>query len=66
MFGLGITEILIIAVLILILFGAGKLPKVMEDLGKGITAFKEGAGITPAPTNPPKARSKTPQKKSKK
>lgn len=35
-------QILIILVIILIIFGAGKLPKVMSDLGKGIKAFKEG------------------------
>lgn len=29
-------------VIVLILFGAGKLPKVMNDLAKGIKAFKEG------------------------
>lgn len=50
MFGLGITELLIIGVLILVLFGAGKLPKVMEDLGKGISAFKDGAGIGEKPS----------------
>ena len=37
---LGFGEILIILVAILILFGAGKLPKVMGDLGKGIKNFK--------------------------
>ena len=40
MFGLGITEILVILALVLILFGAGKLPQVMGDLGKGLKSFK--------------------------
>jgi sec-independent protein translocase protein TatA len=40
MFGLGFTEILVILVLVLILFGAGKLPEVMGDLGKGLKSFK--------------------------
>lgn len=35
-------QILIILVIILIIFGVGKLPKVMGDLGKGIKSFKEG------------------------
>ena len=41
MFGLGIPEILVILVLVLILFGAGKLPQVMGDLGKGLKSFKD-------------------------
>lgn len=39
---LGFGEILVILLVILIVFGAGKLPKVMGDLGKGIKSFKEG------------------------
>lgn len=41
MLGLGFTEILVILVLVLILFGAGKLPEVMGDLGKGLKSFKD-------------------------
>jgi sec-independent protein translocase protein TatA len=40
--GLGIPELVIILVIVLILFGAGKLPKVMAQLGKGTKAFKDG------------------------
>lgn len=40
--GLGVWEIGLILVIVLILFGAGKLPKVMKDLGKGVKSFKEG------------------------
>ena len=36
MFGLGHWEIILILVIILILFGAGKLPKVASDIAKGI------------------------------
>ncbi len=39
--GLGITELALIAFITLIIFGAGKLPKVMGDLGRGIKNFKE-------------------------
>ena len=35
-------HILVVLVIILIVFGAGKLPRVMGDLGKGIRSFKEG------------------------
>lgn len=42
MFGLGTQELLIILVLVLVIFGAGKLPQVGSALGKGIRNFKEG------------------------
>jgi sec-independent protein translocase protein TatA len=41
-FGLGLPELVIILVIVLVLFGAGKLPKVMAQLGKGTKAFKDG------------------------
>lgn len=40
--GIGITELLIILVIVLVLFGAGKLTRTMGDLGKGMRAFKDG------------------------
>jgi sec-independent protein translocase protein TatA len=39
---LGFTELILILVIVLVLFGAGKLPRVMGDLGKGMRSFKEG------------------------
>jgi len=42
MFGFGTTELLIIMVLVLVVFGAGKLPQVGSALGKGIRNFKSG------------------------
>jgi sec-independent protein translocase protein TatA len=42
MFGLGTQELIIILVLVLIIFGAGKLPQVGSALGKGMRNFKEG------------------------
>jgi len=42
MFGLGTTELIIILVLVMIIFGAGKLPQVGGALGKGLRNFKEG------------------------
>lgn len=38
----GVWEIVLILVIVLILFGAGKLPAVMKDLGKGVKSFKDG------------------------
>jgi len=42
MFGLGTQELLIILTLVLVVFGAGKLPQVGSALGKGIRNFKSG------------------------
>ncbi len=39
---IGFGEIALILVVVLIIFGAGKLPHVMGDLGKGLRSFKEG------------------------
>lgn len=41
MFGLGALELTIILVLVLVVFGAGKLPQVGESLGKGLSKFKQ-------------------------
>ncbi len=42
MFGLGTTELIIILVLVMIIFGAGKLPQVGGALGKSLRNFKDG------------------------
>ena len=42
MFGLGHWELLIILVLVMIIFGAGKLPEIGAGLGKSIRNFKKG------------------------
>ena len=41
MFGLGVTELIIILVIVLIIFGAGKLPKIAKAIGEGIKEFKK-------------------------
>ncbi len=38
----GVPELVIILVIVVILFGVGKLPKVLGQMGKGVKAFKEG------------------------
>ena len=55
MFGLGWQELLIILVIIVIIFGAGKLPEMGSALGKGIKEFKETAkdGSLPEGENAP-------------
>ena len=42
MFGLGFQEILVIALIVLLLFGGKKIPELMKGLGKGVKSFKEG------------------------
>lgn len=41
-FNLGTGEIIIIAIVILLLFGGKKIPELMRGIGKGVRSFKEG------------------------
>lgn len=41
-FGLGTWELLLIAVVVLLLFGGRKIPELMKGLGKGVKNFKDG------------------------
>jgi sec-independent protein translocase protein TatA len=63
---LGFGEILILALIVLLFFGAGKIPKLMGDMASGIKAFKKGMAeekpeppVSPPPP-PPTAASETP------
>ena len=40
--GISLWQIAIVVVLVFLLFGAGRLPRVMEDIAKGIKSFKKG------------------------
>jgi sec-independent protein translocase protein TatA len=40
--GLGTPELILIALVVLLLFGASKIPELMKGIGKGIRGFKEG------------------------
>ena len=60
MFGMGHWEILIIFVVILLIFGAKRIPEMAQGLGKGIREFRtamrdvqEEIDIDPPPANPP-------------
>ena len=40
--GIGMQEILVIALIVLLLFGGKKIPELMKGLGKGVKSFKDG------------------------
>ena len=42
MFGLGMQEVLVIALIVLLLLGGKKIPELMKGLGKGVKSFKDG------------------------
>ena len=42
LFGIGMPEIVVIALVVLLLFGGKKIPELMKGLGKGVKSFKEG------------------------
>ena len=54
MFGMGASELMIILVIILLLFGASKLPELGRSLGSGLSNFKKGLkdGEEPPPAPP--------------
>lgn len=47
--GLGITEILMIVGVLVLLFGAQKIPKLARSMGQGVTEFKAGLRGEPLP-----------------
>jgi sec-independent protein translocase protein TatA len=49
---IGVWQVVLILLIVLIIFGAGKLPKVMGDLAKGVKSFK--AGLKDEDETPPK------------
>jgi sec-independent protein translocase protein TatA len=59
--GIGMPELLVILVIILIIFGAGKLPEIGAGLGKGIKNFKKA---TTDPLDALEKSDKTEEKKS--
>ena len=42
LFSFGAPEIILIALVVLLIFGGKKIPELMRGLGKGVTSFKKG------------------------
>lgn len=57
--GLGVPEILLIALVVLLFFGGKKIPEMMRGLGKGVRSFKEGMNDIEKVVNDDPAKSTT-------
>ena len=57
MFGLGVTELIIILVIVVVLFGASKLPEIGMGIGEGIKNFKKATAELSGINNPPDSTS---------
>ena len=42
MFGIGQTEVIILAAILMLLFGASRLPTLMRNMGRSVNEFKQG------------------------
>jgi len=58
----GLPELLIILVVVLLLFGPGRIAKIAGELGKGIRSFKEGVSSDEEEQDEQKAEAKTEEK----
>jgi len=64
MFGIGFPELIIILVIVLIIFGANKLPEIGAGMGKAIKNFKKATSEPDEiDVTPGKAKDETPDKK---
>ena len=66
--GLGMQEMLLIALVVLLFFGGKKIPELMKGIGKGVRSFKEGMNEVEdnlKETNPKKEETTSNEKKEK-
>ena len=64
--GIGIWQILIVALVVLVLFGRGRISEMMGDFGKGVKSFKQGiSDEDTAPAEKPSARIEGPSHEAK-
>lgn len=61
---IGWSEILVILLVVLIIFGAGRFPRIMEDFAKGLKSFKKTMAEEDRPAKP--ARASTAKRRPKK
>ena len=57
MFGLGVTELIIILVIVVVLFGASRLPEIGRGIGEGIKNFRKSTSELPGINETPKGKS---------
>jgi len=62
MFGIGMPELVVIMVIVMIIFGANKLPQIGSGLANGIRNFKKGIGEKEETDTTPKKIEETPGK----
>ena len=63
--GLSLPHLIILALVVLVLFGRGRISEMMGDFGKGIKSFKQGMAdeTTDRPVTPPPAQISAPEAK---
>ena len=64
--GLGVPEILLIALVVLLFFGGKKIPEMMRGLGKGVRSFKEGMNDIDKAVNDDPAKTTAEEKRKRK
>ena len=58
MFGLSMTELLVVLVVVMLVFGANRLPELGSSLGKAISGFKKAVGEQDRNITPPAERAR--------